>query len=99
MAAAWEDAARFSLAQPAVKKSDWPALNVIDTMFLQSPSQVFTNVFLSLRTATVTMAELLAIKRELTVIKVQIDGLLDSVDKMDRQRKESSGKDLAGVFL
>ncbi|XP_068580208.1 RNA-binding Raly-like protein isoform X2 [Cebidichthys violaceus] len=37
------------------------------------------------------MAELLAIKRELTVIKVQIDGLLDCVDKMDRQRKDSSG--------
>ncbi|XP_058502536.1 uncharacterized protein LOC131470618 isoform X4 [Solea solea] len=36
------------------------------------------------------MAELLAIKRELTVIKVQIDGLLDSVDKMDRQRKDCS---------
>ncbi|XP_041652700.1 RNA-binding Raly-like protein [Cheilinus undulatus] len=34
------------------------------------------------------MAELLAIKRELTVIKVQIDGLLDCVDKMDRQRKD-----------
>lgn len=42
------------------------------------------------------MAELLAIKRELTVIKVQIDGLLDCVDKMDRQRKGSSGEDLAG---
>ncbi|XP_034734896.1 RNA-binding Raly-like protein [Etheostoma cragini] len=37
------------------------------------------------------MAELLAIKRELTVIKVQIDGLLDCVDKMDRQRKDCSG--------
>ncbi|XP_028440203.1 uncharacterized protein LOC114559631 [Perca flavescens] len=36
------------------------------------------------------MAELLAIKRELTVIKVQIDGLLDCVDKMDRQRKDCS---------
>ncbi|CAJ1055916.1 uncharacterized protein LOC116036359 isoform X1 [Xyrichtys novacula] len=36
------------------------------------------------------MAELLAIKRELTVIKVQIDGLLDCVDKMDRQRKDST---------
>ncbi|KAG7522064.1 hypothetical protein JOB18_012730 [Solea senegalensis] len=36
------------------------------------------------------MAELFAIKRELTVIKVQIDGLLDSVDKMDRQRKDCS---------
>lgn len=39
------------------------------------------------------VAELLAIKRELTVIKVQIDGLLDCVDKMDRQRKDSSGRD------
>ncbi|XP_051808208.1 uncharacterized protein LOC110959664 isoform X4 [Acanthochromis polyacanthus] len=37
------------------------------------------------------MAELLAIKSELTVIKVQIDGLLDCVDKMDRQRKDCSG--------
>ncbi|KAJ7998026.1 hypothetical protein DPEC_G00218270 [Dallia pectoralis] len=36
------------------------------------------------------MAELLAIKTELTLIKVQIDGLLDSVDKMDRQRKDQS---------
>lgn len=39
------------------------------------------------------MAELLAIKKELTVIKVQIDGLLDCVDKMDRQRKDCSGTD------
>ncbi|KAM6973312.1 uncharacterized protein FYW47_003433 [Aplochiton taeniatus] len=39
---------------------------------------------------SVKMAELLAIKRELTVIKVQIDGLLDSVDKMDRQSKAHS---------
>ncbi|KAI3371466.1 hypothetical protein L3Q82_023574, partial [Scortum barcoo] len=39
------------------------------------------------------MAELLAIKRELTVIKVQIDGLLDCVDKMDRQRTDCSGRD------
>ncbi|KAK1887538.1 5-hydroxyisourate hydrolase [Dissostichus eleginoides] len=36
------------------------------------------------------MAELLSIKRELTVIKVQIDGLLDCVDKMDPQRKDCS---------
>ncbi|XP_029607342.1 heterogeneous nuclear ribonucleoprotein C isoform X3 [Salmo trutta] len=40
--------------------------------------------------AKLKMAELLAIKRELTLIKVQIDGLLDSVDKMDRQRKDHS---------
>ncbi|XP_034095749.1 RNA-binding Raly-like protein [Gymnodraco acuticeps] len=37
------------------------------------------------------MAELLSIKRELTVIKVQIDGLLDCVDKMDPRRKDCSG--------
>ncbi|XP_076025899.1 uncharacterized protein LOC143015724 [Genypterus blacodes] len=36
------------------------------------------------------MSQLLAIKRELTVIKVQIDDLLDCVDKMDKQRKDSS---------
>ncbi|XP_026167139.1 RNA-binding Raly-like protein isoform X2 [Mastacembelus armatus] len=40
--------------------------------------------------AKLKMAELLAIKRELTVIKVQIDSLLDCVDKMDRQRKDCS---------
>ncbi|CAB1331548.1 unnamed protein product [Coregonus sp. 'balchen'] len=40
--------------------------------------------------AKLKMAEVLAIKRELTLIKVQIDGLLDSVDKMDRQRKDQS---------
>ncbi|KAK2842816.1 hypothetical protein Q5P01_013016 [Channa striata] len=36
------------------------------------------------------MAELLAIKKELTVIKVQIDGLLDCVNNMDRQRTDCS---------
>ncbi|XP_053282734.1 RNA-binding Raly-like protein isoform X2 [Pleuronectes platessa] len=40
--------------------------------------------------AKLKMTELLAIKRELTVIKVQIDSLLDRVDKMDRQRKDCS---------
>ncbi|KAK6318459.1 hypothetical protein J4Q44_G00117500 [Coregonus suidteri] len=40
--------------------------------------------------AKLKMAELLAIKRELTLIKVQIDGLLDSVEKMDRQIKDHS---------
>ncbi|XP_026220679.1 serine/arginine repetitive matrix protein 2-like [Anabas testudineus] len=40
--------------------------------------------------AKLKMAQLLAIKRELTVIKVQIDGLLDCVDKMDKQRKDCS---------
>ncbi|GAA6093861.1 RNA-binding Raly-like protein isoform X1 [Tachysurus ichikawai] len=37
------------------------------------------------------MEELQTIKRELTTIKVQIDGLLDSLDKMDRQRQEHTG--------
>ncbi|XP_029009958.1 RNA-binding Raly-like protein [Betta splendens] len=40
--------------------------------------------------AELKMEELLAIKRELTVIKVQIDGLLDCVNKMDKQRKDGS---------
>lgn len=57
-------------------------------------SQINPPVFLtSLPVSAVRMAELLSIKRELTVIKVQIDGLLDCVDKMDRQRKDGSGKD------
>lgn len=51
-------------------------------------------VLVDLSLSAVKMAELLAIKRELTVIKVQIDGLLDCVDQMDRQRKECSGRDV-----
>eukprot|EP00063_Salmo_salar_P005178 XP_013980013.1 PREDICTED: uncharacterized protein LOC106561006 isoform X2 [Salmo salar] len=46
--------------------------------------------------AKLKMAELLAIKRELTLIKVQIDGLLDSVEKMDRRRKDHSDSPLTG---
>ncbi|XP_078023693.1 uncharacterized protein LOC117261995 [Epinephelus lanceolatus] len=49
-----------------------------------------TNTHTSSSDSKLKMAELLAIKRELTVIKVQIDGLLDCVDKMDRQRKDCS---------
>ncbi|XP_066541278.1 heterogeneous nuclear ribonucleoprotein C-like isoform X2 [Hoplias malabaricus] len=41
--------------------------------------------------AKLKMEELQTIKRELTVIKVQIDGLLDSLDRMDRQRQEHTG--------
>ncbi|XP_051512163.1 RNA-binding Raly-like protein [Myxocyprinus asiaticus] len=37
------------------------------------------------------MEELQVIKRELTVIKVQVDGLLNSLDRMDRQRHGSTG--------
>ncbi|KAM9569599.1 RNA-binding Raly-like protein isoform 1-T2 [Salvelinus alpinus] len=46
--------------------------------------------------AKLKMAELLAIKSELTLIKVQIDGLLDSVEKMDRRRKDHSDSPLTG---
>ncbi|MCI4379497.1 hypothetical protein PGIGA_G00229070 [Pangasianodon gigas] len=41
--------------------------------------------------AKLKMEELQTIKRELTMIKVQIDGLLDSLDRMDRQRQEHTG--------
>lgn len=42
--------------------------------------------------SAVKMEELQTIKRELTMIKVQIDGLLDSLDRMDRQRQELTGQ-------
>ncbi|XP_026855336.1 heterogeneous nuclear ribonucleoprotein C-like isoform X2 [Electrophorus electricus] len=45
----------------------------------------------SSRRAKLKMEELQTIKRELTLIKVQIDGLLDSLDRMDRQRQEHTG--------
>ncbi|XP_041966993.1 RNA-binding Raly-like protein isoform X1 [Alosa sapidissima] len=41
-------------------------------------------------TAKLKMEELQSIKKELTVIKVQIDELLDSLDEMDRQRRDQS---------
>ncbi|XP_056272401.1 RNA-binding Raly-like protein isoform X2 [Pseudoliparis swirei] len=37
------------------------------------------------------MAELLSIKRELTEVKLQLDGLLACVEQMDRQRKDRTG--------
>ncbi|XP_041078338.1 RNA-binding Raly-like protein isoform X2 [Polyodon spathula] len=37
--------------------------------------------------------ELQTIKRELTLIKVQIDGLLENLDRMDRQRKDQTELD------
>ncbi|XP_063044110.1 RNA-binding Raly-like protein [Engraulis encrasicolus] len=41
--------------------------------------------------AKLKMEELQTIKRELTLIKVQIDGLLDNLDRMDRQRQDYTG--------
>ncbi|XP_048825407.1 RNA-binding Raly-like protein isoform X1 [Brienomyrus brachyistius] len=41
--------------------------------------------------AKLKMEELQTIKRELTLIKVQIDGLLDSLDRMDQQRRDRTG--------
>lgn len=38
------------------------------------------------------MEELQVIKRELTLIKTQIDGLLDSLDKMDTQKNNHKGE-------
>uniref|UniRef100_W5M0F3 RALY RNA binding protein like n=1 Tax=Lepisosteus oculatus TaxID=7918 RepID=W5M0F3_LEPOC len=40
--------------------------------------------------------ELRTIKRELTLIKVQIDGLLESLDRMDRQRGDRTACPLCG---
>lgn len=40
------------------------------------------------------MEELQVIKKELTLIKTQIDGLLDSLDRMDTKRSNHKGKTL-----
>ncbi|CAJ1048783.1 heterogeneous nuclear ribonucleoprotein C isoform X1 [Xyrichtys novacula] len=40
------------------------------------------------------MEELQVIKKELTLIKTQIDGLLDSLDRMDTQRNDHKGSPL-----
>ncbi|XP_072321829.1 uncharacterized protein [Eucyclogobius newberryi] len=45
----------------------------------------------STNTAKLGMEELQVIKKELTLIKTQIDGLLDSLDRMDTQRTEHKG--------
>lgn len=37
------------------------------------------------------MEELQVIKKELTLIKTQIDGLLDSLDRMDTKRNDHKG--------
>ncbi|MEQ2232995.1 hypothetical protein ILYODFUR_017204 [Ilyodon furcidens] len=42
----------------------------------------------SSNTAKLGMEELQVIKKELTLIKTQIDGLLDSLDRMDTQRND-----------
>lgn len=42
------------------------------------------------------MDELQVIKKELTLIKTQIDGLLDSLDRMDTHKTEPSGSPLRG---
>lgn len=38
------------------------------------------------------MEELQVIKKELTLIKTQIDGLLESLDRMDTQRDDQKGE-------
>ncbi|XP_075879249.1 heterogeneous nuclear ribonucleoprotein C-like [Nelusetta ayraudi] len=44
--------------------------------------------------AKLGMEELQVIKKELTLIKTQIDGLLDSLDRMDTQRSDHKGSPL-----
>lgn len=44
--------------------------------------------------AKLGMEELQVIKKELTLIKTQIDGLLDSLDRMDTQRNDHKGSPL-----
>lgn len=48
----------------------------------------------SLSVPAVGMEELQVIKKELTLIKTQIDGLLDSLDRMDTQRNDHKGERL-----
>ncbi|XP_041847559.1 heterogeneous nuclear ribonucleoprotein C-like [Melanotaenia boesemani] len=48
----------------------------------------------SSNTAKLGMEELQVIKKELTLIKTQIDGLLDSLDRMDTQRNDHKGSPL-----
>ncbi|KAG7481674.1 hypothetical protein JOB18_001835 [Solea senegalensis] len=45
-------------------------------------------------TAKLGMEELQVIKKELTLIKTQIDGLLDSLERMDTQRTDHKGSPL-----
>ncbi|XP_034045173.1 RNA-binding Raly-like protein isoform X2 [Thalassophryne amazonica] len=48
----------------------------------------------STTSAKLGMGELQVIKKELTLIKTQIDGLLDSLDRMDTQRNDYKGSPL-----
>lgn len=47
-----------------------------------------------MRVPEVGIEELQVIKKELTLIKTQIDGLLDSLDRMDTQRNDHKGETL-----
>ncbi|XP_056268814.1 heterogeneous nuclear ribonucleoprotein C isoform X3 [Pseudoliparis swirei] len=48
-------------------------------------------------TAKLGLEELQVIKKELTLIKTQIDGLLDSLDKMDTQRSDHKAPAIAST--
>lgn len=56
--------------------------------------QFVENVLCVLFVPVVGMEELQVIKKELTLIKTQIDGLLDSLDRMDTQRSDHKGEAL-----
>lgn len=55
------------------------------------------DVLCVLSVPVVGMEELQVIKKELTLIKTQIDGLLDSLDRMDTQRSDQKGEALTGL--
>lgn len=55
---------------------------------------VLLSLTLCLCVPAVGMEELQVIKKELTLIKTQIDGLLDSLDRMDTQRNDHKGETL-----
>lgn len=57
----------------------------------RSHSKSFRPYSSSSNTAKLGMEELQVIKKELTLIKTQIDGLLDSLDRMDTHRTEHKG--------
>lgn len=56
--------------------------------------QLVEYVLCVLSVRVVGMEELQVIKKELTLIKTQIDGLLDSLDRMDTQRSDHKGEAL-----
>lgn len=77
----------------------WPSVSVLLFFVRLAPPPPDSSPFQSPPSCTVKMEELQTIKRELTLIKVQIDGLLDSLDRMDQQRRDRTGICERGLCL